>query len=186
MPGYRGASLGCDAALLRHSVPVERIEFYRTGERFGGFSNFSRHPVRVQGVLWPTSEALFQAAKFPDDPAYRERIRTASSPSAAAALGRSRSVPLRSDWDDLRLDVMRWVLRLKFEQHPDLRELLLATGDALLVEHTPRDSFWGDGGDGSGENWLGRLLVELRSELRSAPPAPAPSAPGAPLGPGPE
>ena len=57
-------------------------------------------------------------------------------------------------------------LRLKFKTHSDLRSKLLATGSATLVEHTPRDSYWGDGGNGSGKNRLGALLMRLRSELK--------------------
>lgn len=57
-------------------------------------------------------------------------------------------------------------LRAKFSKHPDLAEILLATGDALLVERTDRDRFWGDGGDGSGKNRLGHLLMVVRSHLR--------------------
>jgi len=63
-------------------------------------------------------------------------------------------------------------LRAKFTQHADLRTLLLATGDAQLVEHTTNDSYWGDGGDGSGKNRLGQLLMRLRDELRAAADAP--------------
>lgn len=58
-------------------------------------------------------------------------------------------------------------LRAKFSQHKELKELLLSTGDATLVEHTARGRIWGDGGDGSGENRLGRLLMQVREELRS-------------------
>jgi ribA/ribD-fused uncharacterized protein len=63
---------------------------------------------------------------------------------------------------------MREAVLAKFSQHPDLREILLATGDALIVEHTENDSYWGDGGDGSGVNMLGRILVEVRAALRGS------------------
>ena len=53
-------------------------------------------------------------------------------------------------------------LRLKFKTHPDLRAKLLETGSSKLVEHTPRDSYWGDGGNGSGKNRLGVLLMKVR------------------------
>jgi ribA/ribD-fused uncharacterized protein len=68
---------------------------------------------------------------------------------------------------------MRTAVRAKFNQHDNLRELLFSTGDAKLVEHTERDDYWGDGGDGQGKNMLGRILMEVRSELRGmASPAP--------------
>ena len=61
---------------------------------------------------------------------------------------------------------MREAVRAKFQQHEDLRNTLLATGNAMIVEHTERDSYWGDGGDGSGKNMLGKILMEIREELR--------------------
>jgi ribA/ribD-fused uncharacterized protein len=85
----------------------------------------------------------------------------------AAHLGRSRKFPLRRDWESVKEDIMRQALRAKFTQHPELRELLLATGDAKLVEHTNNDRYWGDGGDGSGRNRLGLLLMELRAQLQA-------------------
>lgn len=65
---------------------------------------------------------------------------------------------------------MREALWAKFTQHPPLREKLLATGSARLVEHTKRDAYWGDGGDGSGKNRLGILLMEIRDRLKEAAP----------------
>ncbi len=66
---------------------------------------------------------------------------------------------------------MRAAVRAKFEQHEDLRALLLSTGNAKLVEHTANDDYWGDGG-GYGKNMLGRILMEVRSELaaKASPP----------------
>jgi ribA/ribD-fused uncharacterized protein len=80
-------------------------------------------------------------------------------------MGRSRQRPLRADWEVVKDDVMRAALRAKFTQHPQLQSLLLATGDADLVEHTRNDTYWADGGDGSGRNRLGELLMELRTQL---------------------
>jgi ribA/ribD-fused uncharacterized protein len=61
---------------------------------------------------------------------------------------------------------MREAVLAKFSQHPELRAELLATGDAKLVEHTDSDAYWGDGGDGSGRNMLGTILMEVRARLR--------------------
>lgn len=142
------------------------ILFYRLNEPYGAFSNFSRHPFQLKGRLWPTTEHYFQAQKFPGT-AHEEEIRLMASPMVAARAGRSRKRPLRADWENAKEDVMREALRAKFTQHAELRELLLSTGDARLVEHTTNDSYWGDGGDGSGRNRLGELLMELRAELVS-------------------
>jgi ribA/ribD-fused uncharacterized protein len=84
----------------------------------------------------------------------------------AARMGRSRKRPLRPDWEAVKDDIMREVLHAKFSQHADIRQVLLDTGDALIVEHTTNDSYWADGGDGSGKNMLGKLLMEVRAQLR--------------------
>jgi ribA/ribD-fused uncharacterized protein len=80
-------------------------------------------------------------------------------------MGRDRKRPLRADWEGVKDDVMRAAVLAKFTQYPDLQAQLLLTGDAELVEHTANDSYWGDGGDGSGKNILGRILMETRAKL---------------------
>lgn len=142
------------------------VEFYSTADAYGDFSNFARFPISIGGATWPTTEHYFQAQKFKDS-AVQSKIRRANTPMIAARLGRDRSLPLRRDWDSVKVEVMRTALRAKFTQHPELRTLLLSTGTAKLVEHTSNDAYWGDGGDGSGKNMLGRLLMKLRAELRS-------------------
>ena len=71
----------------------------------------------------------------------------------------------RKDWEGVKIDIMRKALLAKFIQHDDLRKKLKDTGKRLLVERSPYDKFWGDGGDGSGQNWLGRLLMEIRDSI---------------------
>lgn len=141
------------------------VKFCSVSDEFGDFSNFADFPIRLEGDVWPTSEHYFQAHKFHDQ-AYRRRIRTANSPGLAARLGRDRKQRLRRDWESVKVEVMRKAVRAKFRQHHDLRELLLSTGDAKIVEHTADDYYWGDGGDGSGKNMLGRILTQVREELR--------------------
>lgn len=144
-----------------------QISFYSTKAQYGGFSNFAKAPFEVDGKVWRTTEHYFQAQKFPDSPDYQERIRTTPSPMVAARLGRSRSVPIRKDWESVKDDIMRTAVRLKFSQNEDMKQLLLSTGDAVLVEHTKNDRYWGDGGDGRGRNMLGKILMEIREELRN-------------------
>ena len=141
------------------------INFYSTKDEYGCFSNFSAHPIELKGKIWKTSEHYFQAQKFAGTE-HEEEIRLTTSPMVAARMGRNRQKPLRKDWEIAKDDIMREALRAKFTQHKDLREMLLSTGNALLVEHTKNDSYWGDGGDGSGLNMLGKLLMEVREELR--------------------
>jgi ribA/ribD-fused uncharacterized protein len=141
------------------------INFYRTGDYYGSFSNFAPYPIEVDGRVWPTSEHYFQAQKFAGTE-HEEAMRLAPSPTAVARMGRDRKKPLRSDWESVKDDVMRKAVRAKFTQHAELRAQLLGTGDAKIVEHTENDSYWGDGGDGSGKNMLGLILMEVRERLR--------------------
>ena len=143
------------------------IRFYSTKDEFGEFSNFAAFPFTLDGKEWPTSEHYFQAQKFTLED-YREQIRQAPSPMIAARLGRSRAVPIRGDWEEVKLTVMRAAVRQKFATHPELTALLLSTGDEELVEAAPKDSFWGCGANGTGQNWLGRILMELRQALMPA------------------
>jgi ribA/ribD-fused uncharacterized protein len=145
---------------------MKMILFYRVNEAYGEFSNFSPHPLIVNGKTRPTSEHYFQAQKFAGTE-HEEVVRRAKSPMIAARLGRSRERPLRPDWEEVKDDIMREALRAEFTQHEQLRSWLLGTGDAELVEHTRNDAYWGDGGDGTGKNMLGKLLMELRAKLRT-------------------
>lgn len=158
---------------MSQNAPRTVIEFYSTTGEHGCFSNFSRHSIFLKGKRWPTTEHYFQAQKFAGEPD-EEEIRKAPKPAQAASMGRDRKRPLRRDWESVKERVMLDALRAKFTQHEDLRATLLGTGDAKLVEHTAKDSYWGDGGDGSGKNRLGFLLMKLREELQNAqPPAKA-------------
>lgn len=145
---------------------TREIHFYRVGDEHGCFSNFAPYPIEVDGKTWPTSEHYFQARKFAGTE-HEEAVRSAGSPADAALVGRDRGRPLRPDWGAVKDGVMRDAVRAKFRQHPELRTTLLATDDATIVERTGNDSYWGDGGDGSGRNVLGRILMEVREELRS-------------------
>ena len=146
--------------------PKPVIHFYSITGQYGCFSNFSRHAVFLKGKRWPTSEHYFQAQKFAGT-GHEEEVRKAAKPAQAASLGRDRQRPLRRDWESVKEQVMLEALRAKFTQHEELRATLLGTGDAVLVEHTANDSYWGDGGDGSGKNRLGHLLMRVREELRA-------------------
>jgi ribA/ribD-fused uncharacterized protein len=144
------------------------IYFYTVHGPYGSLSNFSPHGFTAEDLYWRTSEHFFQAHKF-TEPAHFLAIHRARAPKQAAEMGRDRRRPLRPDWEQVKEGVMRQALRLKFHAHPALRELLLATGDELLIEAAPHDYYWGGGQDGSGKNRLGILLMELREALRAAP-----------------
>jgi ribA/ribD-fused uncharacterized protein len=155
----------------------ETIQFYRVSDEYGWMSNFAGYPIELDGRTWPTSEHYFQAQKFLEHE-HQEAIRTTRSPMIAARMGRDRKRPLRRDWESVKIGMMQKALLAKFTQHADLRERLLATGDATIVEHTQRDCYWGDGGDGNGQNVLGRLLMEVRNAIaQSAAARPGPRPP---------
>jgi N-glycosidase YbiA len=143
------------------------IEFYHQNKPYGFFSNFAPYPIYLKEKTWATSEHYFQAQKFVGT-VHEEIIRQTETPGKAAKMGRERDRPLRDDWEAVKDDIMIEALHAKFSQHPDLKDKLLATGNAELIEHTANDRYWGDGGDGSGKNMLGRLLMEVRDRLRSS------------------
>lgn len=154
----------------------ETIAFNGLHDAYGFFSNFAAYPIMVDGLRWPTVEHYFQAQKFagtPEGTAHQEAIRLAKSPMIAARMGRSRQRPLRPDWEQVKEAIMLVALRAKYQQHPTLREELLNTGAARIVEHRARDAYWGDGPDGSGKNRLGELLMQVRAEVRDAADPPA-------------
>ena len=141
------------------------IYFYSSTETpHGCFSNFSRHGFELDGFYWPTSEHYFQAQKFIGTP-HAEAVRTAKTPRQAADIGRERTRPLRADWEQVKDDVMRRAVLRKFEAHPDIRAILLSTGDEDIVENAPGDYYWGCGKDGTGQNKLGLILMEVRKRL---------------------
>ena len=142
----------------------EPLFFYTKTMPFWGLSNFSPPGIEVDGKYWPTVEHFFQAQKF-DGPEITERIRKATTPKEARELGQSRKFKIREGWEELREEVMLKGLRAKFRNHA-ARELLLSTGSRTLIESSPFDYFWAAGQDGTGQNRLGHLLMQVRSELR--------------------
>ena len=100
-------------------------------------------------------------------PQIQEKIRQIASPMDAALEGRNRQNPLRPDWEEIKDEVMLQALRMKFSQNPEIAKELLATGDAIIIEHTRNDVYWADGGDGSGKNKLGLLLMQVWEELKN-------------------
>lgn len=122
-------------------------------------SNFYLAPVVYQGIRFENNEAAFQAAKCPE----RMHEFCGLNPQSAKRLGRK--VELRADWETVKYDVMYQVCMAKFTQNPDLLDKLLQTGDAELIEgNTWGDKVWGVY-RGIGENHLGKILMQIRSEL---------------------
>lgn len=158
------------------STTTERILFYHRQDPYYEFTNFFASKIFLDGFSWPTTEHYFQAAKF-DDADLKRQIRECGGPGKAAEMGRNKAYSklLRKDWDTYRLEAMMIALRAKFTQHAELKKLLLSTGEAELVEDSPKDSFWGIGPLGDGKNQLGVLLMKLRAELAEQANAPSSS-----------
>lgn len=143
------------------------ILFWKNIGPHGNFCNFSRHPMIIDNIKYPTNEHYFQAMKFP----YKEKdfwdVVNAETPHIAAQIGRDRSRPLRSDWEVVKDNIMLSGLRYKINQYPEIKDLLLSTKDEEIVEDSPIDYYWGWGKDHSGKNQLGKCWMKLRDEIRN-------------------
>lgn len=158
----------------RHSSVV----FLKTHEAFGGLSNMAGgFPLSVNGTSIRTSEALYQACRFPHLPEVQRLIIEQRSPMTAKMKGKPYRQRSRPDWDAIRIKVMRWCLRVKLAQNwTAFGGLLLETGDRPIVEQSRKDEFWGarvvDDATLVGKNFLGRLLMELRESIKRQPQEP--------------
>ncbi len=168
------------------------IFFYEEKDPYYQFSNFFKSDILYDGKIWKTSEHLYQAQKFIHDPNYMEMIRNCDTPGKTFAianqkktqfssrwnvnkaiygelkvnyvidLAKQHNVIIRSDWDLIKDDIMRYVVYLKFTQSESLKNLLLSTNNMHIVENSPRDSYWGIGSNRDGKNMLGIILMETR------------------------
>ena len=160
----------------------ESCGFRFSRAQWGAFSNFQPLPVPIAAgpCIFSTSEALYQACKFPARPDIQLRIANAPTPKEAAAIGRTSGLGIDPGWNARRVDVMRWVLRMKREANPaQIDAVLAATGQRPIVEFSTRDPWWGArpvADRYEGRNVLGRLWMELRQQLRESDPAASSSA----------
>lgn len=151
---------------------MKEIGFYRANEKpYGAFSNLYRRTIVFEGVEYPTSEHAYQAGK-PRKDNVREWLMAAPTPSLLAMAAHGLYVwDVAPNWSKTKFDRMKQALCAKFTQHEDLKELLLSTGNARLVEKATIDNavnrLWGEV-NGVGKNMLGQLLMELREDLRLA------------------
>lgn len=161
-------------SLLRTYVRSEVVVVYKTKEDFGGLSNMaSGYPLQINGVRILTTEALYQACRFPHMPEVQREIIGQYSPMTAKMKSKPHRNDSRPDWNDVRYKVMRWCLRIKLAQnYEEFGRLLLATHDLPIVEQSRKDDYWGAkladeaGHTLIGQNVLGRLLMELREKLK--------------------
>lgn len=143
-----------------------QVFFYE--QDFYVLSNFSAFRLTWRGIDFDTAEAAYHWEKFAGSEVWiAKAIRLASSAHEAFKIAESERNRRRPDWDAVRVDIMREILRAKAEQHEYVRRKLLATGDRELVEDSWRDDFWGWGPNRTGQNMLGKLWMEIRAELRA-------------------
>jgi len=141
----------------------KQILFYEN--EFYVFSNFSSFAVKWKGKLYMTSEHAYHSEKFEDEN-LKEQIRNARSAHVALKITEANKDKYRDDWDEIKLKVMKEILRAKVEQHPYIKKKLIESGDKKLIEDSWRDSYWGWGSNKDGENHLGKLWMEVRNEFR--------------------
>ena len=146
----------------------ESAVFRKTTEKWGGLSNMaSGFPLSINGVFIRSSEALYQACRYPNLPEIQEKIILQSSPMTAKMVGKPYKEKTRSDWDSSRIIIMKWCLRVKLVQNYELFSTIInETKHLNIVESSNKDVFWGakpiDDERLEGVNALGRLLMELR------------------------
>lgn len=139
------------------------VGFYE--REFYPFSNFSSFRLMWKTVDFDTSEAAYHWEKFPDHPDIQAMIIQARSAHDAYKISEQYKPFRREDWDEVKVSIMLEILQAKVAQHEYVYRKLLETGTRRLVEDSWRDSFWGWGADQSGQNMLGKLWEQVRTEI---------------------
>lgn len=147
-----------------HRLDNDKQIFFYENE-FYAFSNFSSFAIEWKGKLYPTSEHVYHSEKFNDE-GIKEKIRQTRSAHDSMYLAWSMKHKYRSDWEEVRVRVMRDILIAKIEQHPYVKKKLLQSAKKELIEDSWRDDFWGWGPNKDGRNQLGKLWMELREEYK--------------------
>ena len=143
---------------------MDYIDFYE--REFYVLSNFSSFHIYWKDIDFDTSEAAYHWEKFPCYPSIQQDIQRASSAHLAFKLAEQFKYLRRSDWDNIKVEIMLDILRTKADQHEYVRRKLLETGNTPLIECSWRDDFWGWGPNKDGQNMLGKLWMQVREELR--------------------
>ena len=144
----------------------EVIGFYP--REFYPLDNFSSFKVEWNGYLYASLEEAYQAASFMgSDEELVEKVKKSHSADEAQRIAYANRDKQRTDWNEVKLEIMEELLRLKVEQNPYVKKKLLQTENYLIVEDSPKDSYWGWGEDRQGENHLGKLWMKLRNEIRN-------------------
>jgi ribA/ribD-fused uncharacterized protein len=143
------------------------VRFHDVNEvPFGIFSILSPHPITVRHVSYPSAHHFFLCERFKGTGVEVEIRNATSLWEVDRQVRRGEAAGLqREDWDRIKADVMLLAIYYKFRQNSDALAVLLQTGTKTLVDHSPTDNYWGDGGDGTGKNLLGVVLMSVRKRI---------------------
>ena len=163
-----------DQKEIRTYYKTNSCVFKKNNEEFGGLSNMATgFPLIVCGIEIKTTEALYQACRFPHLPEIQQQIIIQKSPMFVKMISNSNKKASREDWDEIRLKIMKWCINVKLAQNfTAFGAVLHETGLMNIVENSANDNFWGaipneDGSVFIGKNALGRLLMDLRKTFYS-------------------
>lgn len=171
-PEDTGSDLSFEPAPVAPQSQPEVITFSKTKEPYGEFGNMaSGYPIRTHGgAVWPTREHLYQACKFQDEDIRRQIYNEKNAYLMKKNIARPNEDKVRPDWEQIKDEVMEWCVASKLVQHQDsVRKTLRSTGNAIIVECSSKDHYWGASkvnGQWQGHNKLGRLLMYLRDNPR--------------------
>lgn len=144
----------------------EVIRFYRSTGEYGFLSNLYPCPVEYEGETFPTSEHAYQRGKFTHK-RHWDWVSKAPEPRFVCIVAHNLfPYDVVPGWTHLKVSRMSGVLRAKFSQNQNLKEKLLATHPKILIEASKTDNFWGIGKKGNGKNMLGKILMEIREEIK--------------------
>jgi ribA/ribD-fused uncharacterized protein len=135
---------------------------------YQSLDNWSAHAVNIWGKIFPSSEHAYHYRKHSETaPSIALKILAAPSPWAAMKIDRQHASKRRKDWDNVKVDIMTEIVIAKVTQNEDVRIRLLKTGEKQIFENSPWDRFWGRGEDGTGQNNMGKILMNIREKLKS-------------------
>lgn len=152
---------------MQKTLLSNTIEFYRADRSHGFLSNLYKSEIKFKGKLFPTAEHAYQYGKFRDKD-IADWVMTAPSAHFVAIIGHGLFAwDIVEDWTKIKVKRMKEIVHAKFKQHSELLKQLLETKNAILLEASSFDNFWGIGPKRKGKNMLGKILMKIREELRT-------------------
>ena len=142
------------------------IRFLSTIEKWKDFSNLAPYKINLDGEEWESTEHYYQYKKYEKtDPEFALQIKNTKSPKEVKKLSLTNK-NYAPNWDEIKKDVLKKAALQKFTTHKNLETLLLSTNNEELIEANPDDYYWGEGADGTGQNTMGKILMEIRDYIK--------------------